>query len=184
MSEKVRERVIRVLFNFGILILITIALDLSIPGTLALISLIPKEGLTLSTALLLLLIMITVFLALRILLDLMRLIDLTSDYLTRHIPGLKTEKRISVTKAIKEIIFVLFIVLITTLASPALLLIPGIGSWLIIGVSAIALVTSMILIYDAGKTLFLIFESSIQLLTDKLAMALKNEAKPDDVKET
>ena len=183
MSEEIKERVIRVLINTGILILITIALDLSIPGTIALISLIPKEGLSLSTALLLLLIMITAFLALRILLDLMKLVDLTSDYLTSHIPGLKAERRISITKALKEIALVLVLVLITTLASPALLLIPRTGSWLTIGLSAIVLVTSIILIYDAGKTLYIIFELSMQLLIDKLAGARKGEAKPSDVKE-
>jgi len=183
MSEEIKERVIRVLINSGILILITLALDLSIPGTLALISLIPKEGLSLDTALLLLLIMITAFLALRILLDLMRLVDLTSDYLTSHIPGLKVEKRISIMKALKEMFLVLILVLITTLVSPALLLIPSIGSWLTIGLSAIVLVACIILIYDAGKTLYVIFESGIQLLIDKLAGTRKDEAKPSDVKE-
>lgn len=183
MSEEIKERVIRVLINSGILFLISIALNLSIPGTLALISLIPKEGLSLGTALLLLIIMITAFLALRILLDLMRLVDLTSDYLTSHIPGLRAEKRISIVKALKEMTLVLVLVLITTLASPALLLIPSLGSWLTIGLSAIVLVTSIILIYDAGKTLYVIFEAAIQVLIDKLAGAQKDKAKPSEVKE-
>jgi len=176
MSEEIKERIIRVLINSGILILITLALGLSIPGTLALISLIPKEGLSLSTALLLLLIMITAFLALRILLDLMRLVDLTIEYLTRHVPGLKAEKRISIIRALKEIALVLVLVLITTPASQALLLIPSIGSWLTIGLSAIVLVASIILIYDAGKTLYVIFESGIQLLIDRLAGGAKGRS--------
>lgn len=169
MSEEIKKRTVRVLINSGILVLIVVALDLSIPGVLALIFLIPREGLSMGTALILILITATSFLALRILLDLIRLVDLTSDFMIKHIPGLGIGKKVSITRALKEVILVLILVLSTAVISPILLLIPQIGYWLVLGVSVASIVVSIILIYGAGKTLYAVFQSSIQLFINILS---------------
>ena len=169
MSEEIKERIIRVLINLGVLFLIVTASGLSIPSILASFSILPAQGLSFGTVFMLILVVISAFLALRILMDIMRLFDLTSEYLIKYIPGLKTGKGVSITRALKEIAFVLILVLLSTLISPVLLMIPHMGPWLALAVSLIILVTSVLLIYDAGRTLYAIFESGIQLFIDKLS---------------
>jgi len=169
MSEDITKRVIRVLINLGVLALIVTVSGLSIPGIVALFSILPAEGLSLGSFLILVLVIISTFFALRILMDTIKLVDTASDLLVKHIPGLNDRKRISIIRALKEVILAFLLVLLNTVASPALLLIPRVGPWLSLGVSVIVLVVALVLIYDAGKTLYAIFESWVQFLTDKLA---------------
>lgn len=169
MAAEIRKRVVRVVINSGLLALIIVIFQLALPGALALIFLIPKEGLTITTSFILLLITIASFFALRILLDLLQLVDLISDHLIKHLPGFKSDKRISIKKALKEITIVSALILLTPLASSLLLRIPSVGYWLTIGLSITFVIISIILIYDAGKTLYAVFQSGIQLLLDKIS---------------
>lgn len=172
MFNEIRTRVFRILVNTGIMVIIMVALNLFLPGALSLIFLIPQQGLTFTTTLVLLLIVIITFFALRILLDLIHLVDLTSIRFINKIPGLRTERKISIKRALKEIIIVLVLILVGTVSSPFLLLIPNVGGWFSLGISIVLLAISIILIYDAGKTLYAIFQSGIQLFVDKLAGAV------------
>jgi sterol desaturase/sphingolipid hydroxylase (fatty acid hydroxylase superfamily) len=158
--------------NSGIIVIIMVALNLFLPGALSLVFLIPQQGLTFTTALVLLLIVIVTFFALRVLLDLIRLVDLTSNRFINQIPGLRSERKISIKRALKEIILVLVLVLVATASSPLLLLIPNVGGWVSLGLSFALLAVCIILIYDAGKTLYAVFQSGIQLFVDKLADAV------------
>ncbi|UCH02333.1 MAG: hypothetical protein JSV20_00600 [Candidatus Bathyarchaeota archaeon] len=169
MSEEIKKRTIRVLINSVILFVIRITLDLTVPGALTLLALIPKEGLSIGTALVLILTIITIFLALRIIVDLIRLVDLTSGFIIKYIPGLKGKKKISLTRALKEILLVLILVLVMTIISPILLNIPKFGTWIARALSIIFTIISIILIYDAGKTLYAIFQSTIQHIIDQLS---------------
>ena len=169
MGVEIRERLGRVLVNVGVLALVIIAFDLFIPGALAIIFLIPEQGLSITASFILLSIIVTAFFALRVLLDLIRLLDLTTDYLIRHIPGFKSEKRISLKKALKELIIVLVLILSTPLITSAVVVMPQVGSWLTLTISSIFVVISVILIYDAGKTLYAVFQSGIQILIENIS---------------
>ncbi|MDQ1280593.1 MAG: hypothetical protein QG670_1856 [Thermoproteota archaeon] len=169
MSEEIKKRIIRVLINSGVIILIVTALDLAIPGFLALIILTPTEGLSLSKVLIFLPVIVMMFLGLRIILDLIRLVDLTSEVMIKHIPGLRVGNKVSITRALKEIILVLIIILSATAISSFLLLVPEIGHWLVLVFSVVSIAVSIILIYDAGRTLYTVFESSIQLFINILS---------------
>jgi hypothetical protein len=170
MSEngKIRTRVARVLINSGILFLLVTLTPFAIPGTLALISEIPTAGLTFASTIALLLVFLNAIFALRIVLDLIKLVDLTSSFLVAHIPGLKIEKRVSIVRALKEIIVVLVMTIVASIGNPFLLLVPQVG-WLLQLVLSIGLaIPAIILLYDAGKTLYVIFQSGIEILIDKL----------------
>ena len=168
LAEEVKKRVLRITLNSTVLIVLAIALNITIPGALAIISSIPSEGLSLSTALILLLVIVMAFQALRIILDLVRLVDLFSELLVKHIPGLKTEGKVSVVKALKEIIIVIVIVIITTAVFPFTLLIPELEPWLSIAVSMTSIIISIILLYDAGKTLYAVFQSGLDFFIDRI----------------
>jgi hypothetical protein len=168
LAEEVKKRVLRITLNSTVLVVLAIALNITIPGALAIISSIPSEGLSLSTALILLLVIVMAFQALRIILDLVRLVDLFSELLVKHIPGLKTEGKVSVVKALKEIIIVIVLVIITTAVFPFTLLVPELEPWLSIGVSMTSIIVSIILLYDAGKTLYAVFQSGLDFFIDRI----------------
>jgi len=168
-SEEIRKRAIRVILNSGILFLIVTITSFTIPGVLAVIREIPKEGLTIGSAMGLLLVFVAAFFALRMLLDIIRLVDLTSDFLIAQIPGLKAEKRVSIVRALKELVAVLVMVIAVSIASPLLLFVPGVGWLLQVAVSVGLAIPSIILLYDAGRTLYAIFQSGIELFIERLA---------------
>jgi hypothetical protein len=101
-------------------------------------------------------------------------VDLTSDFIIKYIPGLKIKKKISLEKALKEIFLVLILVLLMTIMSPILLNIPKFGPWIELSVSIIFIVISIILIYDASKTLYAIFQSAIQHFIDQVSIEEDN----------
>jgi hypothetical protein len=86
----------------------------------------------------------------------------------KHIPGLKTEGKVSVVKALKEIIIVIVLVIITTAVFPFTLLVPEFEPWLSIGVSMASIIISIILLYDAGKTLYAVFQSGLDFFIDRI----------------
>jgi len=176
LAEEIKKRVIRVILNLAFLFVLAIALNITIPGALAVIRLIPKEGLSLSTAFMLLFIVVMAFQALRIILDLIRLVDVASTFLIKYIPGLKVKNKISVVRALKEIMIVIILILLTTAVFPIFLLVPKFEPWLTIGVSVISVVVSIILIYDAGKTLYAVFQSGLEFFIEKL---VGSQGKPE-----
>src|SRR4030042_110528 len=109
--------------------------------------------------------------------DLIRLVDLTSDFLLLHIPGLRQERRVSIVRAFKELIVVVVLIVAATSLSPFLLLVRDIGFWLDTGVSLAFAGVSVVLIYDAGRTLYAIFESGIELLINKISAAKSSPEK-------
>jgi hypothetical protein len=168
LAEEVKKRVLRITFNSTVLVVLAIALNITIPGALAVISAIPAEGLSLSTALMLVLVVVMAFQALRIILDLIRIVDLFSEFLVKHIPGLRTEGKVSVVKAFKEIIIVIVLIMVTTAIYPFTLLVPEFAPWLSIGVSITSIIVSIILLYDAGKTLYAVCQSGLEFVIDRI----------------
>lgn len=177
LAEELKKRVLRIILNSIILVVLTISLNITIPGALAIIRLIPQEGFSITTALMLLFIIVMTFQALRIILDLVRLVDFISDFIVKHIPGLKSGGKISVIKALKEISIVLIIIILTTILLPLSLLSPDIPLQLIIGFSIISIAISVILIYDAGKTLYAILQAGLGFFIEK---ALGDVKEADD----
>lgn len=177
LAEELKKRVLRIILNSIILVVLTISLNITIPGALVVIRLIPQEGFSITTALMLLFIIVMAFQALRIILDLVRLVDFISDFIVKHIPGLKSGGKISVIKALKEISIVLIIIILTTILLPLSLLSPDIPLQLIIGFSIISIAISVILIYDAGKTLYAILQAGLGFFIEK---ALGDVKEADD----
>lgn len=173
LAEELKKRVLRIILNSIILVVLTISLNITIPGALVIIRLIPQDGFSITTALMLLFIIVMAFQALRIILDLVRLVDFISDFIVKHIPGLKSGGKISVIKALKEIGIVIIIVILTTILLPLSLLTPDIPLQLTIGFSIISIAISIILIYDAGKTLYAILQAGLGFFIEKAIGGIK-----------
>ena len=87
MSDEVCKRTVRVVANGLIFFFILTVMSIALPDALLLVRRVPMQGLSYCSAVGLLLVIIMAFLGLRVLMDLIRLVDLTSDYLLLHIPG-------------------------------------------------------------------------------------------------
>jgi hypothetical protein len=168
MSEEIRKRAVRVIANIGMLLLIVAITSFAMPGVLAVIGQIPRVGLTIGSAVGLLLVFIAAFFSLRTLLDLIRLVDLVSNFVVSRIPGLRIQRRVSIIRALKELIVVLALIVGVSLISPFLVLIPDFGFQLQLAISIGFAVPSIILLYDAGKTLYAVFQSMIEFIIERL----------------
>jgi hypothetical protein len=168
LREEIEKRVLRVLINAGLIILIGLALsflNISLPSILTII---PAGSFSLTVFISLIIIIVLFFTALRITLDLIRLMDAASTSLLRRIPGFNPEKSSSIVRALKELLAVFAITICTSLISPLISSIPKVGGWLSLTLSIVAFAFSAILMYDAGKTIYAAFESSIQILVDHI----------------
>jgi len=178
LREEVEKRVLRILINLALTVAIFLALSFLIPSFPYVIILIPREGFTLTIALALLATIILFFLALRVILDLTKLVDMASVSVLRRIPGFSPEKGSSIVRALKELMIVFIIAITVSVASPLISSIPRIGGWIGLAVSISCLALSLALMYDAGKTFYTAFESSIQLLIDR--MTTPNEKREEE----
>ncbi|MEM2740101.1 MAG: hypothetical protein QXQ29_04805 [Candidatus Bathyarchaeia archaeon] len=170
MRREVEGRILRIIANIGILALIMLALsflNINIPSMLTLI---PREGFTFITAIVVMITVILFFVALRIILDLIRLVDIASNTLLKRIPGFNPERSPSIIRALKEISTVFLAAIALSIATPLITSIPGIGGWLNIALTITIFIFSLILLYDAGKTLYITFESSIQVFIDRITL--------------
>jgi len=167
--EEVEKRILRVLMNSGLIAVISVGLSFLDISFLHIIRVIdPREGFNLTIAMALLFIVVLFFIALRIILDLTKLIDIASISLLRHLPGFSLDKGPSIVRALKELMIVFIVAIGVSIASPVISAFPGVGGWAGLALSLISLALSLALMYDAGKTLYTAFESSIQLLIDKM----------------
>lgn len=168
LREEVEKRIIRVLINAGLIFLITFILSFLNINFSSILAIIPAGGFTLATAASLIAVIILFFISLRIILDLIRLVDIASNLLLKYIPGFNPEKSSSVVRALKELLIIFVIAMLVSLASPIISAIPNIGGWLNLAISIAAFAFSIILMYDAGRTIYTAFESSIQALIDHI----------------
>jgi len=170
LKREIEGRILRILANIGILALMILALsflNINIPSILTVI---PQEGFTVVAALTLMITVILFFIALRIILDLIRLVDIASNTLLKRIPGFNPDRSPSIIRALKEIAIVFLLAIAISITTPLTSSIPGVGGWLSIALTIAAFTFSLILLYDAGKTIYAAFETSIQTLIDKITM--------------
>jgi hypothetical protein len=175
LREEIEKRVLRVLINTGLIILIGLALsflNISLPSVLTII---PAGSFSLTVFISLIIIIVLFFTALRITLDLIRLMDAVSASFLRRIPGFNPEKSPSIIRALKELLAVFAVAICTSLSSPLISSIPKVGGWLSLALSIAAFAFSAILMYDAGKTIYAAFESSIQILVDHIVAHINGD---------
>lgn len=175
MREEIEKRILRVLINTGLVILIGLALsflNISLPSILTII---PTGSFSLTVFISLIIIVVLFFIALRITLDLIRLMDAVTASFLRRMPGFNPEKGPSIVRALKELLAVFAITICVSLISPLIASIPKVGGWLSITLSIAAFAFSVILMYDAGRTIYAAFESSIQILVDHIVARINGD---------
>lgn len=177
--EDVERRVLRVLINIGLIFLVILALGFLNISFSSIMIVIPSGGFTLATAVVLIVIIILFFIALRVVLDLIRLIDMASETILRHIPGFNPEKSPSILRALKELLAIFIVAIVASASLPLASSIPEVGGWLSIILSIAAFAFSVVLAYDAGRTIYAAFESSIQLLIDQITIHLNGRKNRD-----
>jgi acid phosphatase family membrane protein YuiD len=67
------------------------------------------------------------------------------------------------------------IAIMVSITSPLISSVPNTGGWLSLAISIVAFIFSVILVYDAGRTIYAAFESSIQALIDRIVAHTSNK---------
>ena len=110
----------------------------------------------------------------RALADAIVLIDILTDAFVRRL-GIKGER--SPSRAMRDLIYIIVILLVATAVSPVLATVKDIGNQLRTVVTYVTLGLVIILIYDIGRVLYSIIEEKAQSLADSLAKISSKEAK-------
>jgi hypothetical protein len=116
-------------------------------------------------------ILMVIFLV-RALADAIVLIDTLTDAFVRRL-GIKGER--SPSRALRDLIYIIVILLVATAVSPVLATIKDIGTQLRTVVTYITLGLVIILIYDIGRVIYSIIEEKAQSLADRLAKISSEE---------
>jgi len=173
--EEVEKRVLRVLINSSIIFAIVLALSFLNISFSPILIILPTGNFTLMRAVALIIVIILFFMFLRVVLDLIRLVDLASEALLKYIPGFNPNKGSSVVRALKELAIIFMIAIMVSITSPLISSVPNTGGWLSLAISIVAFIFSAILVYDAGRTIYAAFESSIQALIDRIVAHTSNK---------
>jgi len=168
LREEIEKRILRILINAGLIFLIVFALSFFNISLSSILIIASPSGFTLATAAALIIVIVLFFMVLRVILDLIRVIDVASGSILRYIPGFNPKNEPAIVRALKELLTIFVVAILVSIASPLISSIPEIGGWLSLVVSAAAFIFSIILMYDAGRTIYAAFESSIQAIIDRI----------------
>jgi len=108
----------------------------------------------------------------RALSDALVLGDIVTDAVIRRL-GIKEER--SPRRALRDLIYIIVIVLVAAAVSPFLRSMENVGSMLSTATTYIALALIIILIYDIGRIIYRLIEEKAEILAEKIAKIAREE---------
>ena len=154
-----------------VMVLIFWILNIFVPPTLSNIQ-IPGLNYPADQVFWLITIIIMVMFLVRALSDALVLGDFLTDIVIRRL-GIKEE--LSPKRALRDLIYIIGIVLVAAAATPFLRDIENIGEMLSTAVIYIALALIIILIYDIGRIIYRIIEEKAEILVEKIVKSAEEE---------
>ena len=167
-GKELRRRIPRLVMSL-IMVIIFWILNVFVPPTLSDIQ-IPGLNYPADQVFWLITILIMVMFLVRALSDALFLGDFLTDIVIRRL-GIKEER--SPKRALRDLIYIIGIVLVAAAATPFLRGIENIGWILSTAVIYIALALIIILIYDIGRIIYKLIEEKAEILAGKLAKAIE-----------
>ncbi|RLI21659.1 hypothetical protein DRO54_03135 [Candidatus Bathyarchaeota archaeon] len=163
-SKELRQRIPRLVMSL-IMVIIFWILNMFVPPTLKDIQ-IPGLNYQADQVFWLITILIMVMFLARALSDALFLGDLLTDIVIKRL-GIKEER--SPKRALRDLIYIIVIVLVAAAVTPFLREIENIGWMLSTAAFYIALALIIVLIYDIGRIIYKIIEEKAEILAGKLA---------------
>lgn len=163
-AEEIRRRFPRIIMNLVMTFIFWIIIAF-VPQT---VSSIVVPGINVSADFLIWIVgvvFIVIFL-IRALADALVLVDILTDVFVRKL-GMKKER--SPSRAARDLVYIIVILLIVTAISPILATIKDVGNLLRTATTYIALGLIVVLIYDMGRILYKIIEQKAESVADRLA---------------
>jgi len=167
-GKELRQRIPRLVMSL-IMVIIFWILNVFVPPTLSGIQ-IPGLNYPADQVFWLITILIMVMFLVRALSDALFLGDFLTDIVIKRL-GIKEER--SPKRALRDLIYIIGIVLVAAAATPFLRGIENIGWMLSTAVIYIALALIIILIYDIGRIIYKLIEEKAEILAGKLAKAVE-----------
>ena len=169
-GEEIRLRIPRLVMSL-IMVFIFWILNIFVPPTLEGLQ-IPGMNYPADQVFWVITVFIMVMFLVRALSDALVLGDILTDIVIRRL-GIKEER--SPKRALRDLIYIIAIVLIAAAILPFLRGIENIGPLLSTATTYIALALIIILIYDIGRIIYKLIEEKAEILTEKIAKIAKEE---------
>ncbi len=163
-TEEIRVRFPRIIMNLVMTLIFWIIISF-IPQTVSNF-VVPGLNVNLDFLVWIVGIVFMVIFLIRALADALVLLDILTDVFVRKI-GVR-EKR-SPRRALRDLIYIIVILLVATAVSPILAGVKDIGNLLRTATTYITLCLIIVLIYDIGRILYKLIEQQAQSLADRLA---------------
>lgn len=153
-SEEIRERLPRVILDFVAIILTLVVAYVVLPIAYAINFVVPAVGISVGLMVAVIFLVILAILIVRILHSAASLVHLSSEALSKAVPGLEEPYVNLVRKVTRDFFFVVVILILFYVVTPFIVLIPGVGVSLAAAIPLILAGTIVILLYDAGRLLY------------------------------
>lgn len=163
-AEEIRRRFPRIIMNLVMTFIFWIIIAF-IPQTVSNI-IVPGINVNADFLIWIVGIVFIVIFLIRALADALVLVDILTDVFVRKL-GIKEER--SPSRAARDLIYIIVILLIVTAVSPILATIKDVGNLLRTAATYIALGLIVVLIYDIGRILYKIIEQKAESVADRLA---------------
>jgi len=153
-SGEIRERLPRLVLDFVAIILTLAAAYVVLPIAHAINFEIPAVGISVGLMVAVIFLVMLAILVVRVLRDAAALVHLSSEMLSKAVPGLEEVHVNLVRKVARDFFFAVVVMILFYVITPFIVLIPGVGVSLAAAIPLVLAATIVILLYDAGRLIY------------------------------
>lgn len=168
--DELRERLPRLAANLTLAVGIYIVTFLVSPLFTVFNPVLPTINVSISELVRLVLYMMIALFGVRIVVDLMRLIDVGSSVLISRLPGMKGETEVSIRRALKDVVYIIIVILVVwpvlPILSGAFSGVPLFGGYISSAASLIVLGVILFFLYDISRTIHTIVSAQAMDITE------------------
>jgi hypothetical protein len=168
-SEDVRERLPRLILDFIAIILTLAVAYVVLPIANAISFIVPAVGISIGLMVAVIFLVILAILVVRVLHNTGSLVNLSSETLSKAVPGLEEPYVNLFRKVTRDFFFAVVILILFYVVTPFIVLIPGVGVSLAAAIPLVLGATIVILLYDAGRLLYSETTKVIDQVAEKVA---------------
>ena len=168
-SEDIRQRLPRLILDFIAIILTLAVAYVVLPIADAISFIVPAVGISVGLMVAVIFLVILAILVIRVLHSAASLVNLSSETLTKAVPGLEEPYVNLVQKVTRDFFFAVVVLILFYVITPFIVLIPGVGVSLAAAIPLVLAGTIVILLYDAGRLLYSEITKVVHQLAEKTA---------------
>jgi hypothetical protein len=177
LSQEIREKLPRVILDFVTIIITLMVAYVVLPIAYSISFNIPAVGISIGLMVAIIFLVILAIIVVRILRDVTVILHVSSDELSKAVPGLEEPHQSLIRKTVRDLSYVIVVIILFYVVTPLIVLIPGVGASLAAAIPLILAAIVVILLYDVGRLIYDEIAKSVHKVTEKLASAVEEYEK-------